>query len=85
MTRHKNAVHYGMKIKWNSKAHKEERRKRKEMNEKKRQMQQQQLENSQAASVAASLQTQVANSRHRVSNRGFPMEFIDAGIALFVL
>ena len=79
MTRHKNAVHYGMKIKWNSKAHKEERRKRKEVNEKKRQIQQQQLENSQAASVAASLQTQ-AGSRHRVSNRGFPMEFIDAGI-----
>merc|ERR1719402_208213 len=26
MTRHKNAVHYGMKIKWNSKKHKEERK-----------------------------------------------------------
>eukprot|EP00088_Acartia_fossae_P016616 TRINITY_DN19313_c0_g1_i1.p1 TRINITY_DN19313_c0_g1~~TRINITY_DN19313_c0_g1_i1.p1 ORF type:complete len:253 (-),score=54.36 TRINITY_DN19313_c0_g1_i1:85-843(-) len=38
MTRHKNGVHYGMKIKWNSKKHKEERKRKKEMLEKKQKM-----------------------------------------------
>merc|ERR1719312_1355890 len=34
MTRHKNAVHYGMKIKWNSRKHKEKNKLKKEMMEK---------------------------------------------------
>jgi len=38
MTRHKNAVHYGMKIKWNSKKHKEERKRKKELMEKRMHM-----------------------------------------------
>lgn len=33
MTRHKNAVHYGMKIKWNSRRHKEERMRQRERGE----------------------------------------------------
>ena len=67
MTRHKNAVHYGMKIKWNSKKHKEERKKKRELMEMKYKM---------AGGVRRDRQ-------ERLKAVNFPVEFIDTGHVMF--
>lgn len=66
MTRHKNAVHYGMKIKWNSKAHKEERRRKKDLMARRK------------LALAASAGGPGILGHKSLAKTAFPMDFIDS-------
>lgn len=69
MTRHKNAVHYGMKIKWNSKKHKEERKRKKDLMDKKMKYREKTDKFTPVGGAGA------GGSRQKVN---FPVELIDA-------